>query len=178
MDNNPPATTSVQLASESEIDSILAVMNHPEVALWQLPNQNKYHDEYFTQIMRGAKYDAVGCRHFIYAITHDGECIGYILVSIDGPLQDDQAMIGFDLHPDYWGNGHMTEAITKLVPHIAAKHGLSMVCAQCFPKNARCRKTLRNCGFRRVGRSPARWLYNFVKGLPQVDTYYFHTREG
>lgn len=55
--------------------------------------------------------------------------------------------IGFIFHPDYWGMGLATEAITALVEHCLQKRKLPAISADVDPRNSRSIRLLENLGF-------------------------------
>jgi len=59
--------------------------------------------------------------------------------------------VGYDLHPDYWGNGYVTEALEKVLFHCFDTLELSRVGAFTFPDNKDSWKLLLNLGFEKEG---------------------------
>lgn len=62
----------------------------------------------------------------------------------------DEARIGYSLHPDVWGRGYVTEAITCVVGLLPI-HELDAVTATIDPGNERSRRVLQRLGFEAAG---------------------------
>jgi ribosomal-protein-alanine N-acetyltransferase len=58
---------------------------------------------------------------------------------------------GWDLDPQYWGRGIMTEALGILFDQFCVNDGISYVLADCFRSNTRCKRVLQKLGFVQVG---------------------------
>lgn len=56
--------------------------------------------------------------------------------------------LGFLLHPDWWRQGLMREALGALIPHGFACHNLPYLTAEADPRNAPCLALLQGFGFR------------------------------
>lgn len=59
--------------------------------------------------------------------------------------------VGYDLHPNYWGNGYVTEALEKVLFHCFDTLELSRVGALTFPENKASWKLLVKSGFEKEG---------------------------
>jgi ribosomal-protein-alanine N-acetyltransferase len=62
-----------------------------------------------------------------------------------------RAEIGFDLTPQYWGNGYASEAITRVTGFIFSCTGIGRIEAIVHVENSRCLRVLERLGFRREG---------------------------
>ncbi len=95
--------------------------------------------------------EQTGCR---LAIVHRKCLIGTVGLY---NLQDSCAELGFELHPDYWGQGLMQRA----VGHLLARYNnylesdISVVTARVDKRNTRCCNTLLSLGFTRIDET--RW---------------------
>jgi ribosomal-protein-alanine N-acetyltransferase len=61
------------------------------------------------------------------------------------------AEIGYELHPDFWGKGLMTEAVAVVVACGHETFGLNRIEAWTLPGNAASDRVLEKCGFRYEG---------------------------
>ena len=61
--------------------------------------------------------------------------------------------IGFILHPDHWGQGLATEAVSAALPRVFASLGLDRLEADVDPRNAASLRLLAKLGFRETGRA-------------------------
>lgn len=62
-----------------------------------------------------------------------------------------RAEIGFDLSPNFWGKGYMSEAINAANAYVFSKMGINRVEAIVHPLNIQAHKTLEKTGFKREG---------------------------
>lgn len=65
--------------------------------------------------------------------------------------QHRRAEVGYDLAPDYWGQGLMREALTSIFRHGFEEMGLNRIEAIVHPENARSLSLLQRLGFQREG---------------------------
>lgn len=61
--------------------------------------------------------------------------------------------IGFILHPDYWGQGFVTEALTAIIPKIFAQFPAPVLEADVDPRNGGSLAVLKKLGFVETGRA-------------------------
>jgi ribosomal-protein-alanine N-acetyltransferase len=74
-----------------------------------------------------------------------GECC---LWNIDEDAR--QAEIGFELHPDHWGQGLMMEALEALLRFAFIDLGMGTIVADTLDRNPRSERLLRRLGFREL----------------------------
>jgi ribosomal-protein-alanine N-acetyltransferase len=65
--------------------------------------------------------------------------------------------IGYILHPDYWGQGLATEALTAAIAHVFAAHPLPIIIADVDPRNAGSLALLAKLGFTETHRAQRTW---------------------
>ena len=58
--------------------------------------------------------------------------------------------LGYALHPDWWGQGLMTEAALELLRYAFEDRGLQAVWASHYAENPASRRVIEKCGFQRV----------------------------
>lgn len=61
--------------------------------------------------------------------------------------------IGYILHPDCWGRGLATEALSAILDHVFAAHDLGAVTADVDPRNQASLRLLARLGFEETGRA-------------------------
>lgn len=83
--------------------------------------------------------------------ARDGGIVGDIGVNFGGPGEQ-QAELGYSLHPDYWGRGYAVEALGQLITHLFDDHRLHRLIAVTGADNARSCALLERVGFRREAR--------------------------
>jgi ribosomal-protein-alanine N-acetyltransferase len=62
-----------------------------------------------------------------------------------------RAEIGYDLSPDCWGQGYMTEALRAVISHGFERMGLNRIDALVYIHNDRSTQLLQRLGFRQEG---------------------------
>ncbi len=66
--------------------------------------------------------------------------------------------VGYILHPDAWGQGLATEALTAVIGHIFATHAVDAIKADVDPRNAASLRLLARLGFAETHRAERTWL--------------------
>lgn len=61
--------------------------------------------------------------------------------------------IGYILHPDVWGRGIATEALTAVIDHLFASHAVPALIADVDPRNAASVRVLEKLGFAETHRA-------------------------
>lgn len=83
-------------------------------------------------------------------IKETGELAGTI--GLNGlQLWNRKCEVGYDLHPDYWGNGYVLEALNSILLYCFRELNLSRVGAVTFPDNEASWKLLLRAGFEKEG---------------------------
>lgn len=77
--------------------------------------------------------------------------------------------IGYILHPDYWGRGLATEALTAVIDHVMATRDMDGVTADVDPANVASIRLLGRLGFEQTGAASRTWLVGGV----WMDSLYF-----
>jgi len=62
-----------------------------------------------------------------------------------------RAEIGYDLSPDAWGHGYMTEALRAVIPHGFERMGLNRIDALVYIGNDRSARLVQKLGFKQEG---------------------------
>lgn len=78
-----------------------------------------------------------------------GTLIGNLYLAPDGPADWRAWTVGYVMHPDRWGHGYATEAVTRLIDHLMTDRGAHRVLARCDPRNERSWRLLERIGMRR-----------------------------
>lgn len=77
--------------------------------------------------------------------------------------------IGYILHPDAWGMGVATEALTAVIDHLFAAHDDPAITADVDPRNLASIHVLGKLAFRETRRAARTWLI----GGQWIDSVYF-----
>lgn len=83
-------------------------------------------------------------------IKDTGELAGTIGLN-NLQLWSKKCEVGYDLHPDYWGNGYVTEALHTVLQYCFDDLEFSRVGALTFPDNVPSWKLLIKTGFKKEG---------------------------
>jgi len=62
-----------------------------------------------------------------------------------------RAEIGYDMGPQYWGNGYMTEAVASVIPYIFTETKIDRIEAIIHPENTRSHNVVQRAGFQKEG---------------------------
>ena len=83
--------------------------------------------------------------------------------------------IGYVMHPDYWGNGYMTEAVKAVLDFAFDELKLDIIHIAHFPENTRSRSVIQKCGFLYEG--TLRRSYQIYDDSIKDECRYSMTRE-
>lgn len=83
-----------------------------------------------------------------------GQIIGTIGFHSDSNGQKDDISMGYALHPDHWGNGHMTQAVRALTQFLFDRYPVSQIFASAVIDNPASQRVLLKNGFVEYDRVP------------------------
>lgn len=102
--------------------------------------------------------------HLEYAIEIAGQCVGRAAMWRRYELS-------YILHPDHWGQGIATEAVTALIGDIRTRFAEApALTAEIDPRNTGSRRLLEKVGFVQTGYAEKNFDYG---GIEMTDTAYF-----
>jgi RimJ/RimL family protein N-acetyltransferase len=81
--------------------------------------------------------------------------------------------VGYILHPDVWGRGLATEAVSAAVDHVFATRAIDAMTADVDPENAGSIRLLKRLGFTETGFAQRTWN---IGGVWKDSLYYGLTR--
>lgn len=106
---------------------------------------------------------ASAAQHLVYFVFEaDGRVIG-----LGGMHKDDE--IGFLLHPDYWRQGYVTEAMQTMIPYLFDTTPVAQLTADVDPLNKASIALLKSLGFQETHRAKRTF---FIDGV-WSDSVYF-----
>jgi ribosomal-protein-alanine N-acetyltransferase len=97
-----------------------------------------------------------------FVIEMDGRAIGTA-----GMYREDE--IGFLLHPDYWRQGIVKEAMRTIIPHLFDNTDVTQLTAGADPRNVASISMLKSLGFEETGRAERT---HYIEGV-WSDSVYF-----
>ena len=99
----------------------------------------------------------------------DNWLIGRCGLDLGGPDMR-EAMVGYCLHRDLWGQGYMTEAVRALVEYGFRELNLRRIWADCDPRNTGSWRVMEKAGMRREGHALENYRYPDGEW---ADTYFY-----
>lgn len=144
----------VRAWSAADAQAALQIYGHDDVSRW-LHNLDRIPDvATMHSVLQGwiAQQSAMAPGTGRWALTLlEGTLIGGISL-LPMPVPEADVEIGYQLAPDYWGRGYITEAARALA-HWAFRHSLVELFALVGPNNIRAAATARRIGMEWVGES-------------------------
>jgi RimJ/RimL family protein N-acetyltransferase len=136
-------------AQAGDLDGLHAVFSHPEaMRYWSRPPHTEVEQTRdFLDNMIGAPADASDD----FVVEYQGRAIGKA-----GCWRLPE--IGYILHPDHWGQGLATEAMSAVVGHLFANWPVEALKADVDPRNAGSLRLLARLGFVETHRATRTWL--------------------
>lgn len=130
-------------AQASDLEDLHAVFARPEaMRYWSRP---PYETEEETRTFLANMMTAPAEAADDFVVERDGRVIGKA-----GAWAIPE--IGFILHPDHWGQGIGREALTAVIDHLFAAHGMAELVAEADPRNTACLALLGRLGFHETAR--------------------------
>ncbi len=147
-------------AREDDLEAMHAVLSHPvAMRYWSsLPHRELAE----TREWLGNMIAADPAESDDYVVEYAGRVIGktgcYRLPDI-----------GYILHPDMWGRGLATEALTAVISRVFERHPLPAISADIDPRNTASIRLLSRLGFAETGQARRTWHI----GDEWCDSVYF-----
>ena len=135
-------------AQASDLDAIHAVLSNAEaMRYWSTPPHENIEQtrEWLTGMIESPPSLSED-----FVIERGGQAIGKVGA---WRLPD----FGYILHPDHWGAGLATEAVTAFLTHAFARPDIDYLTADIDPRNAGSIRLLTKLGFRETGRAARTW---------------------
>ena len=148
MDEILTARLRLRRARADDLDAVHAILSHPVATrYWSTPPHADL-DE--TREWLGKMIDAPPDASDDFVIEHRGVVIGKA-----GCWRLPE--IGYILHPDYWGQGLATEALSAVIPRLFARFPIPEITADVDPRNAASLQLLGRLGFAETHRAARTW---------------------
>ncbi|SIT77012.1 ribosomal-protein-alanine N-acetyltransferase [Yoonia rosea] len=98
-------------------------------------------------------------------IAHADGLLTYFVIEKDGRVIGTAGMhqaneVGFILHPDYWRQGIISEAMGAIIPHLFAITDHAQLTAEADPRNAASVGILKSLGFKETHRAERTFCIN------------------
>ncbi len=150
----------LRAARQDDLDDLFAIFSDPQaMAYWSTaPHDSPAHTQENLDRMIAAAQ-----QHLTYfVIEKDGRAIGTA-----GMHKGEE--VGFLLHPDYWRQGIVTEAMQTIIPHLWQVTDHAQLTADADPNNAASCGLLRSLGFHETHRAANTYCISGV----WFDSVYF-----
>jgi RimJ/RimL family protein N-acetyltransferase len=136
-------------AQAGDLEALHAVFSHPvAMRYWSRPPHTDIaQTRDFLDNMIGAPEDVSDD----FVVEHQGIAIGKA-----GCWRIPE--VGYILHPDHWGQGLATEALSAVVGHIFASRAVEAITADVDPRNGGSLRLLAKLGFVETHRAERTWL--------------------
>lgn len=129
---------------ERDFESLISIMKSDEVGkTYMVPELSTREDEakLFSRICElSMKND-----RYVFGIFLDGELIGLLN---DTDICGKTIEVGYAIHPDYWGNGYATEALSAVIPHLFSE-GFDEIIAGAFECNPASLRVMEKSGMKK-----------------------------
>jgi [ribosomal protein S5]-alanine N-acetyltransferase len=134
-----------------DVHAIHLYASDPEVVRYQSwgPNTFQQTEEFVQQVLQWQK--EVPRNYIVLAIRRHQQqrMLGAVSLEIDETTA--QAIFGFSLARDSWGQGLATEAAQTLIAHVKEAAELNYLTATCDRRNKASQNVLHKCGFQEIG---------------------------
>jgi ribosomal-protein-alanine N-acetyltransferase len=154
----------LRAAKQSDLHDLFAIYSDKRaMAYWSTPPHDS--PERTQQNLSGMIASAAKLLVY-FVIEMDGRVIGTA-----GMHKDNE--VGFMLHPDYWRQGIVTEAMQAIIPHIFNVTDVSALTADADPRNLASVNLLKSLGFRETHRAENTfcidgvWVHSIYLALPR-----------
>jgi RimJ/RimL family protein N-acetyltransferase len=160
------ARLTLRRARPADLAGLHAILSRPEaMRYWSTPEHETLAEtETWLARMIAPPYPADD-----FVLEHQGRVIGKA-----GAWQVPE--VGFILHPDFWGQGLVAEAMAAIIPHLFARHPVDRLTAEADPRNTASCRVLTQLGFRETHRAARtllwrdEWCDSVYFALPRSGT--------
>ena len=129
---------------ERDFESLIAIMKSDEVGkTYMVPEltTREAEEKLFSRICELSERDD----RYVFGIFLDGKLIGMLN---DTDICGKTVEVGYAIHPDYWGKGYATEALSAVIPHLFSA-GFDEIIAGAFECNPASLRVMEKSGMKR-----------------------------
>ena len=150
----------LRAARQSDLDDLFAIYSHPDaMRYWSTPpHENRAATQGNLDRLIAASQDRL-----VYFVFERNS----VVIGLGGLHTDTE--IGFLLHPTYWRQGYMREAMNAIIPHLFATTDIVRLTADADPLNTASVALLHALGFHETHRAKNTYCINGVWS----DSVYF-----
>lgn len=128
---------------ERDFESLIAIMKNEEVGkTYMVPDlpTREAETKLFTRIRELSERDD----RYVFGIFLEDKLIGLLN---DTEISGKTIEVGYAIHPDYWGKGYATEALSAVIPHLFSA-GFEEVIAGAFECNPASLRVMEKSGMK------------------------------
>ncbi|MDQ4010863.1 MAG: GNAT family N-acetyltransferase [Actinomycetota bacterium] len=141
--------------SVADAEAALKIYGHDDVSRWLYALERIPDAATMRVVLQGwtAEQSAMapGTGRWALVLLQGGALVGGVTL-LPMPVPEADVEIGYQLAPDYWGRGYITEAV-RMLARWAFQHSLVELFALVAPDNTRAAATARRIGMEWVGES-------------------------
>jgi len=135
-----------------DLEFIHKMSSEPLVYLYEAdeaPTKEETYEKYSKKISRMEKYPDKYLI-FLIRILPEEVPIGEVFIQLNWEEMREWE-IGYEVHPDYWGNGYATEAVSLLLKHSFENLNAHKVVGFCNAQNEKSANLMERVGMKRDG---------------------------
>ncbi len=129
----------------SDGPGLYSYLSRPEAVAFE-----PYPVQSLEQCETEARRRAVDPDFFAVCLARTGDLVGNLYFHAEPPFDQGRYELGYVFHPDRWGHGYATEAVSALLATAFGQWGVRLVTAHCDPENTASWRLLERVGFTRV----------------------------
>ena len=136
--------TRLREAKISDVDDLIAISRNPQVAMHQY-RRTPGDEMMFREVIENGSFGPnQDCK--LNTILFKSDLVGYVVTAMTEHEDARLAQCGWDLHPDFWGQGIMTESLHWHFNELFDCHDRTHLIAECFSSNRRCIRLMDRIG--------------------------------
>ena len=148
----------IRLTEPEDLATIAEIRGHPLVA----PHQYRASRFMSFEIWLARMLASLAAESFEWkcsTVLFDSSIVGHISEFTTLSKNGAEVQLGWNLHPDYWGRGIMTHALTTHISNLTIDERCNTLTADCFAGNERCLRLLDRLGFKEIS---VGWLERLI----------------
>lgn len=139
----------IRLSLPDDFSAITEIRQHSLVAPQQY-RVNRFHSLEIWLARLNADISTENFEWRTSSILFESSIVGYISEFGTHSKKHYSAQLGWNLHPDYWGRGIMTNALTRYISKLFLVDKCHSIVADCFVDNERCLRLLDRLEFKQM----------------------------
>ena len=137
----------LEISTLATVSEHYEILKHQEVA-WNLGTWS--HPLELSEVIdraRDFRWRGAWNGNFLMRLKDTGQTVGAIGFHSPTEGRQDDMNLGYAVHPDHWGRGYATQAVTAVVEFIFDRYDCPSICADFFDDTPGSGRVLEKCGF-------------------------------